>query len=69
MHHIEVFHCEVPAGKNVRFYNGPGQSEGMPTELEFCRKVIGAWAMGATVGLNVGLKCFHRINRLMEVVM
>ncbi|KAH3798089.1 hypothetical protein DPMN_151679 [Dreissena polymorpha] len=46
---MEVFHCEVPSNQIVPFYSGPGQSEGKPKELEACRKVIGAWAMGATV--------------------
>ncbi|XP_052224126.1 dopamine beta-hydroxylase-like [Dreissena polymorpha] len=48
VHHMEVFHCEVPSNQIVPFYSGPGQSEGKPKELEACRKVIGAWAMGAT---------------------
>ncbi|XP_052788523.1 dopamine beta-hydroxylase-like [Mya arenaria] len=47
VHHMEVFHCELPANEIVRFYNGPGQSEGTPDGLGACRKVIGAWAMGA----------------------
>ncbi|KAH3798083.1 hypothetical protein DPMN_151673 [Dreissena polymorpha] len=48
VHHMEVFHCEVPSNQIVPFYSGPGQSEGKPKELEACRRVIGAWAMGAT---------------------
>jgi dopamine beta-monooxygenase len=48
---MEVFHCE--AGKNVIIpaYNGPGMSEGKPPGLSVCRRVIGAWAMGATVSI------------------
>jgi len=46
---MEVFHCELPTNQIVRFFNGPGQSEGKTQELEACRKVIGAWAMGASV--------------------
>ena len=49
VHHMEVFHCEVESNEIVRFYSGPGQAEGKPPELAACRKVIGAWAMGATV--------------------
>ena len=49
MHHMEVFHCEVESNEIIRYYNGPGQAEGKPQELEACRKVIGAWAMGAAV--------------------
>ncbi|XP_060594958.1 dopamine beta-hydroxylase-like [Ruditapes philippinarum] len=48
VHHMEVFHCEVKANEIIRFFNGPGLAEGKPPELEACRKVIGAWAMGAT---------------------
>ncbi|KAL4219402.1 hypothetical protein ACF0H5_021982 [Mactra antiquata] len=48
VHHMEVFHCEVASNEIIRYYNGPGLSEGKPTELEACRKVIGAWAMGAS---------------------
>lgn len=47
---MEVFHCEVAANEIIRSFNGPGLAEGKPPELEACRKVIGAWAMGATVG-------------------
>ncbi|KAJ8300513.1 hypothetical protein KUTeg_022032 [Tegillarca granosa] len=31
----------------IHYYNGPGMAEGKPPELAACRKVIGAWAMGA----------------------
>ncbi|XP_045209562.2 dopamine beta-hydroxylase-like [Mercenaria mercenaria] len=48
VHHMEVFHCEVAANEIIRFFNGPGLAEGKPPELESCRKVIGAWAMGAS---------------------
>lgn len=47
VHHIEVFHCEVGPTEKVPYYNGPGLAEGKPKGLEVCRKVIGAWAMGA----------------------
>jgi hypothetical protein len=55
VHHMEVFHCEVKANEIIRFFNGPGLAEGKPPELEACRKVIGAWAMGATVCTTVNL--------------
>ncbi|KAL5011858.1 hypothetical protein ScPMuIL_010409 [Solemya velum] len=47
VHHMEVFHCEVGEKNTVPPYNGPGMAEGKPPELEACRNVIGAWAMGA----------------------
>ncbi|WAR30866.1 DOPO-like protein, partial [Mya arenaria] len=40
VHHMEVFHCELPANEIVRFYNGPGQSEGTPDGLGACRKAM-----------------------------
>ena len=50
VHHLEVFHCEVPVGQKVRPYNAPCKSMAeRPAGLESCRKVIGAWAMGASV--------------------
>ena len=53
VHHIEVFHCEVGPNEKVPYYNGPGLAEGKPKGLEVCRKVIGAWAMGASVSLSI----------------
>ncbi|KAK3600154.1 hypothetical protein CHS0354_012277 [Potamilus streckersoni] len=47
VHHMEVFHCELSKDEIVQDYNGPGFAEGKPPELEACRNVIGAWAMGA----------------------
>ena len=52
VHHMEVFHCEVEDNEIIRFYSGPGQAEGKPPELAACRKVIGAWAMGAAVRID-----------------
>lgn len=49
VHHIEVFHCQVDPKVKVTSYNGPGMAEGKSPELEACREVIGAWAMGASV--------------------
>ena len=51
VHHMEVFHCEVPPGKELRQYDAPCRVYGAerPKGLEECRKVIGAWAMGAKV--------------------
>ncbi|XP_052673220.1 dopamine beta-hydroxylase-like [Crassostrea angulata] len=48
VHHIEVFHCQVDPLVKVTSYNGPGMAEGKSPELEACREVIGAWAMGAS---------------------
>ncbi|XP_071802043.1 dopamine beta-hydroxylase-like [Asterias amurensis] len=48
VHHMEVFHCVVPEGVEVPDYNGECEDEDQPSELEPCKRVIGAWAMGAT---------------------
>ena len=52
VHHMELFHCQTDADTHVPLYNGPGQAEGKPPELEVCRQVIGAWAMGAPVSAH-----------------
>ncbi|XP_076089940.1 dopamine beta-hydroxylase-like [Mytilus galloprovincialis] len=48
VHHMELFHCEARPDEVVPSYNGPGLAEGKPPGLSICRKVIGAWAMGAS---------------------
>ncbi|KAI3388689.1 hypothetical protein SNEBB_001402 [Seison nebaliae] len=45
VHHMELFHCWTD--DEVVEYNGRCTSEGKPSGLESCRKVLGAWAMGA----------------------
>nr|WAS27820.1 putative dopamine beta-hydroxylase-like protein [Patiria miniata] len=47
VHHMEVFHCILPEGVEVPDYNGECEDEDQPPELEPCKRVIGAWAMGA----------------------
>jgi len=50
VHHLEVFHCEAPPHVHIPYYNAPCSSKSQrPRGLESCRKVIGAWAMGAKV--------------------
>ena len=47
---MEVFHCDVPADKELPDFDGPNESKAeAPEGLEACRHVIGAWAMGAQV--------------------
>nr|AIE46151.1 dopamine beta-hydroxylase [Platynereis dumerilii] len=49
VHHMEVFHCLAPEGTKIRDYDAPCHSMAeRPKGLESCRKVIGAWAMGAS---------------------
>uniref|UniRef100_A0A2C9LHW4 DOMON domain-containing protein n=1 Tax=Biomphalaria glabrata TaxID=6526 RepID=A0A2C9LHW4_BIOGL len=47
VHHMEVFHCQVPKGQKIPYYSGPAENEDTPKGLEPCRRVIAAWAMGA----------------------
>ncbi|PVD22126.1 hypothetical protein C0Q70_17930 [Pomacea canaliculata] len=49
VHHMELFHCEVPPGTQIPEFNGPGPGKGeeKPSRLSSCQQVLGAWAMGA----------------------
>lgn len=49
VHHMELFHCEVPPATIVPDYAGPCDKESKPSVLDACKRVIAAWAMGATV--------------------
>ena len=53
VHHMEVFHCDLPGNVAVRSYNAECKVSGAerPRGLESCRQVIGAWAMGAVVSV------------------
>lgn len=59
VHHMEVFHCDLPPGRAVPDYNGPCKVFGAerPPGLESCRQVIGAWAMGAVVCSHLNHVC------------
>ncbi|CAF0824212.1 unnamed protein product [Didymodactylos carnosus] len=47
VHHMELFHCNIPPEKEVPEYNRPCTAEQKPMGLTECRRVIGAWALGA----------------------
>ncbi|KAG0423362.1 hypothetical protein HPB47_000878 [Ixodes persulcatus] len=47
VHHMELFHCEVPPDQDLPAWNGPCHSPEKPEILERCKRVIAAWAMGA----------------------
>ena len=56
VHHLEVFHCEAPPHVDIPYYDAPCSSKSSrPRGLESCRKVLGAWAMGAKVHYSVQL--------------
>ncbi|KAI1904793.1 hypothetical protein AGOR_G00009340 [Albula goreensis] len=46
VHHMEVFEC-APQLETVPNYNGPCESKMKPRNLNYCRHVLAAWAMGA----------------------
>ncbi|XP_074654945.1 dopamine beta-hydroxylase-like isoform X2 [Tubulanus polymorphus] len=66
VHHMEVFHCEAPSGVKIPIFRGQCPDEGTmmqrgPSLLGMCKRVIGAWAMGAppmvypeNVGVPIG---------------
>lgn len=37
VHHMELFHCEIPTDMEIPIYNGPCTGEKVPTTLSFCR--------------------------------
>jgi len=48
VHHMELFHCDVSPSTEIPEYNQACTSEQKPMGLTPCRRVIGAWALGAT---------------------
>lgn len=48
VHHMEVFHCETGPNDEMPLYRGPCFSEKRPYKTQVCKKVLAAWAMGAT---------------------
>jgi dopamine beta-monooxygenase len=48
VHHMELFHCVTDPSENMKSFSGVCTSEAKPPGLTQCRKVIAAWAMGAT---------------------
>ncbi|XP_055353897.1 dopamine beta-hydroxylase-like [Paramacrobiotus metropolitanus] len=47
VHHIEVFHCEIPTGIHISEWEGDCDDGSAPKDMDYCKRVIGAWAMGA----------------------
>uniref|UniRef100_A0A8B9EVL7 Dopamine beta-hydroxylase n=1 Tax=Anser cygnoides TaxID=8845 RepID=A0A8B9EVL7_ANSCY len=46
VHHMEVFQCAAELDSIPR-YNGPCDAKMKPDQLNYCRHVLAAWAMGA----------------------
>ncbi|KAG7172985.1 Dopamine beta-hydroxylase-like [Homarus americanus] len=48
VHHMEVFHCEYPPEVDVPRYQGPCHAADRTPEVDACKRVLAAWAMGAS---------------------
>lgn len=48
VHHMEVFQC-ASEFKTIPSYNAPCDSKMKPNQLNYCRHVLAAWALGAKV--------------------
>ncbi|KAF4520141.1 hypothetical protein B566_EDAN008959 [Ephemera danica] len=48
VHHMELFHCELPVSQEVPLYQGPCRDPGRPPTIDACKRVFSAWAMGAS---------------------
>lgn len=48
VHHMELFHCEAAAEDEIPLYRGPCDAADRPPATQVCKKVLAAWAMGAT---------------------
>uniref|UniRef100_A0A8V1AHW8 Dopamine beta-hydroxylase n=3 Tax=Gallus gallus TaxID=9031 RepID=A0A8V1AHW8_CHICK len=46
VHHMEIFQCTTES-VNIPHYNGQCDSKMKPEQLNYCRRVLAAWAMGA----------------------
>ncbi|CAL4068303.1 unnamed protein product, partial [Meganyctiphanes norvegica] len=47
VHHMEVFHCEYPTDFVMPAYQGPCHAADRAPEIDACKRVVAAWAMGA----------------------
>lgn len=45
---MEVFHCEAPVNEKIPTYQGSCFAPQRPKKTELCKRVLAAWAMGAT---------------------
>lgn len=54
VHHMEVFQCAAELD-SIPPYNGPCDAKMKPEQLNYCRHVLAAWAMGAQV--TDGIPC------------
>ncbi|KAL1516807.1 hypothetical protein ABEB36_000660 [Hypothenemus hampei] len=66
VHHMEVFHCETEAGREIPLYDGDCFDKQRPESTRVCKRVLAAWAMGAQpftypeeAGLPIGGETFN----------
>ncbi|XP_071450350.1 dopamine beta-hydroxylase [Hetaerina americana] len=66
VHHMEVFHCELPQNVEVPSYRGSCSDPQRPELTMPCKRVLAAWAMGAgpfvypeETGLPIGGEGFN----------
>lgn len=58
LHHMEVFHCDASPDEEFPLWQGPCGDDQAPQQLQKCKKVLAAWAIGAgpfTYPENAGL--------------
>lgn len=48
VHHMEVFHCIAPDNVEIPLYVGSCFADDRPEETMVCKRVLAAWAMGAS---------------------
>ncbi|CAG0879812.1 unnamed protein product [Darwinula stevensoni] len=68
VHHMEVFHCETrDPSAAIPLYRGHCHADDRPREVDVCKRVLAAWAMGASpfwypqeAGLPIGGADFNR---------
>ena len=49
---MELFHCEVGSSVELPLMSGSRTDANYPQMLNFCKRVVTSWAMGAGVSLK-----------------
>lgn len=49
VHHMEVFHCIAPVSAEIPLYVGSCFAPERPASTQVCKRVLAAWAMGASM--------------------
>lgn len=61
---MELFHCETQVGEEIPLYRGSCSAPDRPQATQVCKKVLAAWAMGATSFQypKVTLRCMEMLG-------